>query len=124
MASCAIAWCAVPSTTSSAKLLIAIAPTFVSRIVFLLRMGLFLSGRPSACRVLSPALLTCLHQFIHARRGPNLENVAVLQSRMLRHKLYSMIHVPRLKDEYAAELFLGFRIGAVRGCDFAVLRMI
>src|SRR5215813_90850 len=75
----------------------------------------------SACNVLSPALLTCLHQFIHVRRGPNLENVAVLQGRMLRHELYSMIHVPRLKDEYAAELFLGFRIGAVRGCDFAVL---
>jgi hypothetical protein len=32
-----------------------------------------------------------------------------------------MIHVPRLKDENAAELFLGFRIGTVRGCDFAVL---
>src|SRR5215470_13110280 len=75
----------------------------------------------SACSVLSPALLTCLHQFIHVRRGPNLENVAVLQGRMLRHELYSMIHVPRLKDEYATELFLGFRIGAVRGCDFAVL---
>jgi hypothetical protein len=30
---------------------------------------------------------------------------------MLRHELYSMIHVPRLKDENAAELFLGFRIG-------------
>src|SRR6516225_6597634 len=75
----------------------------------------------SACSVLSPALLTCLHQFIHVRRGPNLENVAVLQGRMLRHELYRMIHVPRLKDEYAAELFLGFRIGTVRGCDFAVL---
>src|SRR6516165_10130676 len=49
VASRAIAWYAVPSTTSSAKLLIAIAPTFFFRIVFLLRMGLFLSGRPSAC---------------------------------------------------------------------------
>src|SRR5260370_36625546 len=75
----------------------------------------------STCSVLSPALLTCLHQFIHVRRGPNLENVAVLQSRMLRHELYSMIHVPRLKDEYAAELFLGFRIGTVSGCHLAVL---
>src|SRR6516162_3913323 len=75
----------------------------------------------SACSVLSPALLTCLHQFIHVRRGSNLENVAVLQGRMLRHELYSMIHVPRLKDEYAADVFLGFRIGTVRGCDFAVL---
>ena len=39
---------------------------------------------------------------------------------MLRHELYSMIHVPRLKDENAAELFLGFRIGTVRSCDFAL----
>src|SRR5215472_2790478 len=75
----------------------------------------------SACNVLPPSLLTCLHEFIHVRRRPNLEKVAVLQRRMLRHELYSMIHVPRLKDENAAELFLGFRVGAVRGCDFAVL---
>src|SRR6266403_4207383 len=33
VASCAIAWYAVPSTTSSAKLLIAIAPTFFFSIV-------------------------------------------------------------------------------------------
>src|SRR6516164_4506322 len=32
-----------------------------------------------------------------------------------------MIHVPRLKDENAAELFLGFRIGTVGSCHFAVL---
>src|SRR5260370_34985859 len=75
----------------------------------------------SACIVLSPALLTCLHQFIDVRRWPNLENVAVLQGRMLRHDLYSMIHVPRLKDENAAELFFGFGIGAVGRCHLAVL---
>jgi hypothetical protein len=75
----------------------------------------------SACSVLSPSLLTFLHHFIHVLRWPNLENVAVLQGRMLRHELYSMIHVPRLKDENAAELFLGFRIGTVRSRDFAVL---
>src|SRR5215472_9066338 len=80
------------------------------------------SGRPSsACGGLSPSLLTCLHDFVHVRRWPNLENVAVLQGRMVRHELYSMIHVPRLKDENAAELFLGFRIGTVRSCDFAIL---
>src|SRR5215472_8626201 len=39
---------------------------------------------------------------IHSyRRGPNLENAAVLQRRMLGHELYSMIHIPCLKDEYA-----------------------
>ena len=85
-------------------------------------MSLPLSATPcSACSVLSPALLTCLHQFIHVRRGPNLENVAIRQSRMLADELYSMIHVPRLKDEYAAELFLSFGIGAVGRCHLAVL---
>src|SRR5262249_31148503 len=115
-----IAWYAVPSTTSSAKLLIAIALTFFCRIVFLLRMGL--SVRPSsACSHLPPALLTCLHQFVHVRRRTYLENVAVRQRRMLADELYRMIHVPRLKDENATELFLGFRIGAVGGCHSAVL---
>jgi undecaprenyl pyrophosphate phosphatase UppP len=33
---------------------------------------------------------------------------------MLADMLYSMIHVPRLKDENAAELFLDFRVGTVR----------
>src|SRR5271166_5702834 len=41
---------------------------------------------------------------------------------MLRQELYSMIHVPRLKDENAAELFFGFGIGAVGRCHLAVLR--
>jgi len=55
------------------------------------------SVRPSStCSFLSPSLLTCFHHFVHVRRWPNLENVAVLQGRMLRHELYSMIHVPRL----------------------------
>src|ERR1700733_6959694 len=40
---------------------------------------------------------------------------------MLRHELYSMIHVPRFKDENAAELLLGFCIGTVGSCHFAVL---
>ena len=82
---------------------------------------LFLFRPSSACSVLSPSLLTCLHDFVQVRRWPNPENAAVLQGRMLRHELYSMIHVPRLKDENAAELFLRFRIGTVRRCDFAVL---
>jgi hypothetical protein len=32
---------------------------------------------------------------------------------MVADQLYSMVHVPRLKDKNAAELFLGFRIGTV-----------
>src|SRR5215467_4680297 len=32
-----------------------------------------------------------------------------------------MIHIPRLKYANAAELFLGFRVGTVGGCHFAVL---
>src|SRR5260370_36065060 len=75
----------------------------------------------SACSVLSPALLACLHDFIHVRRWPNLEHVAIRQSRMLADELYSMIHVPRLKDDNAAELFFGFGIGAVGRCHLAVL---
>src|ERR1700692_2425929 len=75
----------------------------------------------SACSVLSPALLTCLHNFVHVPGWPNLENVAIRQSRMMRHELYSMIHVPRLKDENATELFFGFGTGAVGRCHPAVL---
>src|SRR6202040_3153578 len=78
-------------------------------------------GSLSTCLVLSSSLLTCLHDFVHVPRWPNLENVAVRHRRMLRHELYRMIHVPRLKDENAAELFLGFDIGAVGRRDFSVL---
>src|ERR1700691_2065932 len=79
------------------------------------------SGPPSSRGILSPPPLTCFQQVVHVPRWTNLENAAVLQCRMLRHELHGMIHVPRLKDENAAELFLGFRIGSVRGCDLAVL---
>src|ERR1700751_4028528 len=82
---------------------------------------LFFSGAPSACSRLSPSLLTRLHDFAHVPRGANLPNIAVLHGRMLRHELYSMIHIPRFKNENAAELFLGFRIGTIGSCDFAVL---
>src|SRR6185369_8404050 len=81
-----------------------------------------LSVRPSSVRSgLSPSLLTCLDDFVHVARWPDLENVAIRQRRMLADELYSMIHVPRLQDENAAELFLGFRIGTVGRCHFAVL---
>src|SRR6202161_2299381 len=76
---------------------------------------------PLARGIFSPPPFACLHHFVQIRRWTYLENAAVLYGRMLRHELYRMIHVPRLKDENAAELFLGFRIGTVRSCDFAVL---
>src|SRR5271157_5648579 len=81
----------------------------------------FPSWPPLSRGILSPSLLTCLHDFVHVPRWPNLEDVAIRHRRMLRHELYSMIHVPRLKDENAAELFLGLRIGTVGSCHFAVL---
>src|SRR4051812_13619603 len=65
--------------------------------------------------------LTLLYYFAQIRHWTNLKNIAVLQRRMLLNELVSMIHVPRLKDENAAELFLGFRVRTVRGCDLAVL---
>jgi hypothetical protein len=85
---------------------------------------IILSLRPPSSRGgHSPPLLTLLDEFVHVSYWPNLEDVAVRQRRMLRHELYSMIHIPRLKDENAAELFLGFRIGTVSSCHFAVLPM-
>src|SRR5580693_5058464 len=83
---------------------------------------IILPSWPSSSRgILSPSLLTCLHDFVHVPGWPNLENVAIRHRRMLRDELYSMIHVPRLKDENAAELFFGFGVGAVGRCHLAVL---
>jgi hypothetical protein len=81
---------------------------------------LFLSGRlqrAGFCR------RRCSLAFIISFMSPLAESRKRFrtQRRMLRHELCSMIHVPRLKDENAAELFFGFRIGTVRSCDFAVL---
>src|SRR5580704_10677278 len=81
-----------------------------------------LTARPSsACSILAPPLLTCLQDFVHVRYWPDLENAAVLQGRMLRDELHSMIHVPRFKNENTPELFLGLRIGTVGSRHFAVL---
>jgi hypothetical protein len=82
VASCAIAWYAVPSTTSSAKLLIAIAPTFFFRIVFLLRMGIeriWLPPRDSNPDMLIQSPLTAtdskeLQQLPSASSGKVLQN--------------------------------------------------
>src|ERR1700684_4459958 len=76
---------------------------------------------PSSRGIFSPPPFACLHHFVQIRRWTYLENAAVLQGRVLHHELYRMIHVLRLKDENAAELFLGCRVGTVRSCDFAVL---
>jgi hypothetical protein len=72
-------------------------------------------------RGLSSWLLACQNDFAHVLHWPYLESVAKRQRRMLADELYSVIHVPRLKDENAAELFLRFRLGAVGGCHFGVL---
>src|SRR5580698_6283643 len=76
-----------------------------------------------SCGVLLPPLLACLHDFVHVPGWPNLPNVAIRQRRMLADELYGMIHVPRLKDENAAELFFGFGIGSVGCCHLTVLRV-
>src|ERR1700739_1172045 len=61
--------------------------------------------RASSRGTLSPPPLALLYDFAHVSGWANLENVAVRQRRVLADELYSMIHVPRLKDENAAELF-------------------
>src|SRR5882724_4942685 len=77
-------------------------------------------AEPSSASVLSPPLLACVHDFAHVPCRPNLEKSAKRQRRMPADQLYSMVHVPRLKDKNAADLFLGFRIGTVGRCHFAV----
>src|SRR4051812_36337497 len=71
--------------------------------------------------MLSPSLLALLDYLAHVRGGPYLEDVAVLQGRMLRHELCGMVQIASFKDENAAELFFGFRVGTVGSRDFAVL---
>src|ERR1700744_4001918 len=66
-----------------------------------------------------PALLACLHEFAQVACRANLPRT-IPGSWMLAHELDCMIHVPRLKDENAAELFFGFGIGAVGGRDLSV----
>ena len=63
--------------------------------------------------ILSAPPLAGFFYFAQVADWTNLPNAAVFQGRMLRHELYRMIHVPRLEDSDAAELFLGFRIGTV-----------
>src|SRR4051812_16261673 len=67
--------------------------------------------RPRRDLSLSPTLLALLYDLGHVGGGPYLEDVAVLQGRMLRHELCGMVQIASFKDENAAELFLGFRIG-------------
>src|ERR1700741_2275226 len=59
-----------------------------------------------------------------ARRRPYLNrSKSKLKARKLGDQLHGMIEVSRLKDLNAAKLFLGFRIGAIGGRDFAVVRV-
>src|SRR3954471_13182257 len=78
-------------------------------------------GPPSPRGMLSPPLLALLYYLAHVRGGPYLEDVAVLQGRMLRHELCGVVQIASFKDENATELHLGFCIGTVRSRDFAVL---
>src|SRR5262245_13090356 len=73
----------------------------------------------SACAVLS-SLLARLNDFADVSRRTNLPNVAIRERRMLADELYRVIHVPRLKDQNAAKLFLSFRVGTVGRCHFAI----
>src|ERR1700677_799085 len=77
--------------------------------------------RRSAGCGLSPSLFACLQDLAHIPSWTNLEDAAVLHRRVLRHKLERLVHVARLEDQNAAELFLGFGVGTVGGGDFAVL---
>src|SRR5271170_4218952 len=83
--------------------------------------GTIPSWQPSSRDGLSPSLLARLNDFIHIANRTYLEYRPILQGRMLRQELNGMIHVPRLKHENAAKLFLGFRIGTVGRRNFAVL---
>jgi hypothetical protein len=80
----------------------------------------FPSWPPSSRGIHSPSpLLTLLYDFAQIRRWTYLIR-SQLHAWMLRDKLNGMIEISRLKDENAAKLFLGFRIGAVGHRDFAV----
>src|SRR5579863_5174797 len=71
--------------------------------------------------MLSASLLAGFSEFAHIPRRPDVENGAVLQGRMLRHELYRVIHVARLNDAKAAQLFLGFHVRTIGRRGFAVL---
>src|SRR5260370_36949142 len=83
-------------------------------------MRLLLAGR-SARGNLAPSVLACDHHFIQVGCWTYGEKRTILNGRMLRHELNSMIHVTCLKHKNAAKMFLGFDIGTVCGRYFAVL---
>jgi hypothetical protein len=67
------------------------------------------------------ALLTLFYYFGQIRNRAYLDGAkSMLKAWKLGDKLNGVIEVSRLKDLKAAELFLGFRIGAVGGRDFAI----
>ena len=66
-------------------------------------------------------MLAVLYYVADIRKRPYLNrSKSILKAWELRDKLNDVIEVTRLKDLNAADLFLGFRIGAVGGRDFAV----
>ena len=77
---------------------------------------------PSPRNLLSPSpLLALLHDFVDIRNRTYLNRAkSILKAWLLGDKLDGVIEVSRLKDLNAAKLFLGFRIGAIGGRDFAV----
>src|SRR5579864_7185581 len=80
------------------------------------------SWRPSSRGMLSPSsLLTLLYDFGQIHNWPYLNrSKSKFKAWLLGDKLNGVIEVSRLQDLNAAKLFLGFRIRAIRGRDFAV----
>src|SRR6476660_5203420 len=91
----------VTSTTAMMLIVLSLVATLIARYPFAV----------AAAR--SPFLISVKSQRPYLNRS-------ILHAWMLRDKLNGMIEVSRLKDVNAAELFLGFRIGAVGRRDFAV----
>jgi hypothetical protein len=75
----------------------------------------------SSCGVLLSSMLALLDDFGQVRNRPYLDrSKSILKAWKLGDKLNGMIEISRLKDLNAADLFLGFRVGAVGCRDFAI----
>src|SRR6202158_4600199 len=122
----AIAWCAVPCTAS----VIAIAATFFFSIVFLLRMGLWGAGRPPACGVLSPSLLTYLicsfksaaQLLVGCRIEKDLSHLDLPPSGgdAFARPCHRLVHVSAFQYPKTADVFLGLKVRPVGDEDSAI----